>query len=55
MKGLTYQVKQKATNGVLRLSELGPNSREIAKRLIAQGELIKSKCGTGFVVNGVRR
>jgi len=23
MKGLTYQVKQKATNGVLRLSELG--------------------------------
>jgi len=55
MRGLTYQVKQKATNGVLRLTELGPNSREIAKRLIAQGELIKSKCGTGFVVNGVRR
>ncbi len=50
MKGLTYIVKQKASNGVLRLAELKPNSLEIAKRLIAQGELIKSKCGTGFVI-----
>jgi hypothetical protein len=55
MKGLTHQVKQKATNGVLRLSELGPNSREVAKRLIAQGELIKSKCGTGFVTGEVQK
>jgi hypothetical protein len=55
MKGLTYQLKQKATNGVLRLSELKPNSLEIAKRLIAQGELIKSKCGTGFVIGEVRK
>lgn len=54
MKGLTYQVKQKATNGVLRLSELGPNSREVAKRLIVQGELIKSKCGTGFVIGEMK-
>ncbi len=50
MKALHYQIRQKASNGVLRLAELKPNSLEIAKRLIAQGELIKSKCGTGFVI-----
>jgi hypothetical protein len=50
MTGLTHIVKQKASNGVLRLAELKPNSLEIAKRLIAQGELIKSKCGAGFVI-----
>lgn len=55
MTGLHYQLKQKATNGVLRLSELGPNSKEVAKRLIAQGELIKSKCGTGFVIGELRK
>lgn len=55
MTGLHYQLKQKASNGVLRLAELKPNSLEIAKRLISQGELIKSKCGTGFVIGEVRK
>jgi len=55
MRGLTYIVKQKASNGVLRLAELKPNSLEIAKRLISQGELIKSKCGTGFVIGELKK
>jgi len=54
MKGLHSQVKKKAESEVLRLSELKPNSLEIAKRLIAQGELIKSKCGTGFVIGELK-
>ncbi len=52
---ITTDFGNKATNGVLRLSELGPNSREDAKRLIAQGELIKSKCGTGFVIGELKK
>ena len=35
------KVKQKAQHGRLRLSELGPNSREVAKRLIEQGKLVR--------------
>ena len=35
------RVKKKAQNGRLRLSELAPNSKEVAKRLIEQGKLIK--------------
>lgn len=38
---LHERVKKKAQNGRLRLSELGPNSKEVAKRLIEQGKLIK--------------
>lgn len=38
---LHQRIKQKAKNGRLRLSELGPNSREVALRLIEQGRLIK--------------
>lgn len=38
---LHERVKKKAQNGRLRLSELGPNSREVALRLIEQGKLIK--------------
>lgn len=38
---LHQRIKQKAQNGRLRLSELGPNSREVAKRLIEQGKLVK--------------
>lgn len=41
MSGLHEKIKQKAQNGRLRLSELAPNSREVAKRLIEQGKLIK--------------
>lgn len=38
---LHERVKKKAQNGRLRLSELGPNSREVVLRLIEQGKLIK--------------
>lgn len=41
MSSLHDKVKQKAQHGRLRLSELGPNSREVAKRLIEQGKLVK--------------
>lgn len=41
MSSLHEKVKQKAQHGRLRLSELGPNSREVAKRLIEQGKLVK--------------
>ncbi len=37
MTGLTYQLKQRIKHGYVKLSELRPNSREIAKRLIADG------------------
>ena len=54
-KGLHQQIEQKAKNGILRLSELRPNSREIAQRLIAEGVLIKSQDGKGFVWHEVSR
>lgn len=54
-KGLHQQIEQKAKNGNLRLSELKPNSREIAQRLIAEGRLIKSNDGKGFVWYEVAR
>lgn len=39
---LHEKVRKKAKHGRLLLSELGPNSREVALRLIEQGKLIKS-------------
>lgn len=50
-KGLHQAIEQKAKNGMVKLSELKPNSQEIAKRLISQGVLIKSKCGKGYVMH----
>ena len=41
MSGLHQRIKRKAQNGKLRLSELAPNSKEVALRLIEQGLLIK--------------
>ena len=38
---LHMKIKKMAQSGRLRLSELGPNSRKVAKRLIEQGKLIK--------------
>jgi hypothetical protein len=55
MKSLHSQIIKKAQHGVVRVLELGPNSREVLARMVRNGELIKSKCGTGFIVNGVRR
>lgn len=54
-KGLHQQIEMKAKSGNLRLSELKPNSQEIAKRLIAEGRLIKSQDGKGFVWHEVSR
>lgn len=41
MSGLHHQIKQKAKFGAIKLNELAPNNREIAKRMIEKGELIK--------------
>jgi len=38
---LHMKIKKMAQGGRLRLSQLGPNSREVALRLIEQGKLIK--------------
>ena len=54
-KGLHQAIEQKAKNDSLRLSKLRPNSREIALRLIAEGILIKSQDGKGFVWHEVAR
>lgn len=53
MKSIHEQVKKKALNGVVKLNELKPNSREVAMRLINSGELITSRCGRGYVLNKV--
>jgi hypothetical protein len=37
---LHREIRRKAANKQLRLSELGPNSRAIAQRMIASGELL---------------
>ena len=50
-KGLHQSIEMKAKNGMVKLSELKPNSQEIAKRLISQGLLIKSACGKGYVMH----
>ena len=54
-KGLHQAIEQKAKNENLRLSELKPNSQEIAKRLIAEGRLIKSSDGKCYVWHEVAR
>jgi hypothetical protein len=45
MTGLTYQLKQKVRNGFVKLSDLRPNSREIAQRMLANGELFVDNKG----------
>jgi hypothetical protein len=37
MRGLHYALKQRIKHGLVKLSELRPNTRDIAKRLIAEG------------------
>lgn len=51
MTGLHHVIKKKASNGILTLESLKPNSREIAKRMIKSGELVKSRCLRGYVLN----
>lgn len=38
---LHMKIKKMAQGGRLRLSQLGPNSKEVALRLVKQGKLIK--------------
>jgi hypothetical protein len=55
MKSLHSQIRKKAENGVVRSSELGPNSRDVLACMVRNGELIKSKCGTGFVIGELKK
>lgn len=55
MKSLHSQIVKKAQHGVVRVLELGPNSREVLARMVRNGELIKSKCGTGFVIGELKK
>lgn len=45
MTGLHYALKQKCKHGLVKLSELRPNSRQIAERLLKNGELYKDNNG----------
>lgn len=45
MASLHSEIKKKAINGWLVLSELKPNSREVAKRMIEKGELVQTAKG----------
>jgi hypothetical protein len=47
MAGLLYKLKQDIRNGFVKLSDLRPNSREIAQRMLANGELYV--CPKGFL------
>lgn len=42
---LHREIRKKAAQKQLRLSELGPNSREVAKRMVDAGELILVRNG----------
>jgi hypothetical protein len=53
MTGLHQAIKKKSQNGLLKLADLKPNSREVAKRMISNGELVAS--GVGYVWHEVKR
>ena len=45
MTGLLYKLKQDIRNGYVRLSDLRPHSREIAQRMLKNGELYQDSKG----------
>jgi hypothetical protein len=47
MSGLMWTLKRNIKNGYVRLSDLRPNSREIAQRMLAKGEIYV--CPKGFL------
>ena len=47
MTGLLWTLKRNIKNGYVRLSDLRPNSRDIAKRMLANGELYT--CPKGYL------
>lgn len=51
---LHRNIRKKAANKQLRLSELGPNSRQIAQRMIASGELLALGGGL-FMLNEIAK
>lgn len=51
---LHRNIRKKAAQKKLRLSELGPNSRQIAKRMIARGELLAAGDGL-FMLNEIAK
>jgi hypothetical protein len=45
MTGLLYKLKQDIRNGYVKLSDLRPHSREIAQRMLRNGELYQDAKG----------
>ena len=45
MTGLLYKLKQDIRNGYVKLSDLRPNSREIAQRMLKNGEIYQDARG----------
>lgn len=45
MRGLHYDLKQRLRHGYTKMSELKPNSREVAKRLLELGEIYTDENG----------
>ena len=45
MTGLLYKLKQDIRNGFVKLSDLRPNSKEIAQRMLKNGELYQDQKG----------
>jgi hypothetical protein len=43
--GLHYALKQRIKHGAVKLNELRPNSRAIAERLLAAGEIYRDSNG----------
>ena len=46
---LHRNIRRDAAKRPIRLDELGPNSREVAKRMIREGELLP--VGGGYILN----
>jgi hypothetical protein len=44
-RGLHWNLKQACKNSLVKLNELRPNSKEIAKRMLASGELYQDNNG----------
>lgn len=45
MTGLLWTLKRNIKNGYVRMSELRPNSRQIAQRMLANGEIYQDAKG----------
>lgn len=46
-------IRRNAAKRPIRLDGLGPNSREVAKRMIKEGELLPS--GNGYILNEMKK